>query len=1057
MQNVPTIQGQRTLIIGLGSTGTRVCNQILDRMLWMYQSPENIPWVKFLVIETAQIPTDTVVSQHAHIKLHIKIEPEEFSYLVENPNSFKETINLPAIQIPSLLQDVSGILDGAGNVRFLGRLGFLYPSNFMKIRNAVHELVGQLHNVSIPGASASFTQGVGSETTVNLDGAVHVYVVGSLCGGTASGCFIDLGYMLQEYDFDLFENSTGIFLLPSNQETDRLLVANAVAGLQELNHFSDRRNLYTVQFPHMRQTPFQAKRGTAPYRYTYLAQASNSHISDYPRLVTSTADYLFCDLIGPLGGAKLAERVNMQMFMPQPDLSGRTQKFMTFGQSVIEFPHTKVLKACALKLAGAAFNNLARQHDDMVENQCVQRALAQTPLLMQHNLANRLLRMPDGQSIKHLVNRQIEGRRSLAEKSVDVLDLLQQQIDIAFDGGDVGIALPDMPPRMVQHTIERNALAARDELVDSITDAMRGLLAGEDACGLPGVIAYLKAVKQQMASPAAAIAPQEVITELRAALVDKRAALDKSLNAGCLWTRKKKVKIATRYCIVSLTELYEQRSQFQAQRQIDEIYQFINTWVARFLQRLTGIPCGMQHELTGIIDAYQRMYDQTDTMATDNRGWSRVVNGEELFASGDVEREYDYCLRHSEGKLGIASTDRDVIERALFPQVLTQYLDAAMRELTCDPMQYGRYDAEEGKDPTPFSDDELLQWALLVRPVFEQSINKRSILDRLNSQGASIDTKLKGAFASCAPFLEAHEVHQSYDHHAQKMYGFIAYDTHDPSASDLKKALTNAGVYANWSGKPIANVHIPNRHQIFFIKERGAFSIGLMEQLEVNNKNSKWRNMFMTMSQLGDLRSRGDIGKHDWVSWDEGDQRRRNDAIVHFLIAVALDVAQWESVRAYRFNYPPRQAVDRGTIVFSNNLDEVAKELRDETLFGELKRQIDAKRRSITPTEAVAAIDALIKDDNRVFEEGGERYDSKTSNQLLQVRLGEYMDTDSELKDIWYSDAFYPDRTVQSYFHDEAYYCPNCKGKLGTRVEDLYDIDERGKGVRRCYFCQKII
>ena len=42
----------KTLVIGLGSTGTRVCNELVRRIEWEMGSLERAPWVSFLAVET---------------------------------------------------------------------------------------------------------------------------------------------------------------------------------------------------------------------------------------------------------------------------------------------------------------------------------------------------------------------------------------------------------------------------------------------------------------------------------------------------------------------------------------------------------------------------------------------------------------------------------------------------------------------------------------------------------------------------------------------------------------------------------------------------------------------------------------------------------------------------------------------------------------------------------------------------------------------------------------------------------------------------------------------
>lgn len=131
-------------------------------------------------------------------------------------------------------QPVGSIFEGTKQQRHVGRLGFFVKYN--------DEVYGKLHGVQSLLEQISAGAGAGS-----MDKAqsvkVHIFVVGSLCGGTGSGILLDVCYNLRQ----LFGDRaflTGVLLLPGpfidamgNELQKRHVQANAYATLRELEYF----------------------------------------------------------------------------------------------------------------------------------------------------------------------------------------------------------------------------------------------------------------------------------------------------------------------------------------------------------------------------------------------------------------------------------------------------------------------------------------------------------------------------------------------------------------------------------------------------------------------------------------------------------------------------------------------------------------------------------------------------------------------------------------------------------------------------------------------------
>jgi serine/threonine protein kinase len=122
-----------------------------------------------------------------------------------------------------------------GGLRALGRLAFF--GNYRTITARLH---AELSACTDPRGWAAVTQQTGLSLRTNQP---RVYVVTSLGGGTGSGMFLDLAYVLRCHLEKLgHPNPTvvGVLLLPSGdtRPSDTLGLANAFAAWSELSHFS---------------------------------------------------------------------------------------------------------------------------------------------------------------------------------------------------------------------------------------------------------------------------------------------------------------------------------------------------------------------------------------------------------------------------------------------------------------------------------------------------------------------------------------------------------------------------------------------------------------------------------------------------------------------------------------------------------------------------------------------------------------------------------------------------------------------------------------------------
>lgn len=83
----------KTLVVGLGSTGTEIINTLIDRIEWELGSIKAAPWIRFLALETnGSTPTRLEPTDFRRIEL----TTGEYAQLLNNPQAFDQTINLSA-------------------------------------------------------------------------------------------------------------------------------------------------------------------------------------------------------------------------------------------------------------------------------------------------------------------------------------------------------------------------------------------------------------------------------------------------------------------------------------------------------------------------------------------------------------------------------------------------------------------------------------------------------------------------------------------------------------------------------------------------------------------------------------------------------------------------------------------------------------------------------------------------------------------------------------------------------------------------------------------------
>ncbi|HPZ07486.1 MAG TPA: tubulin-like doman-containing protein [Candidatus Eremiobacteraeota bacterium] len=332
-----------SVIIGLGGTGKRVIMQIRKKIVEEHKSLSNMPILAFLVLDTDEEIVQLAGQESKVLMSSIELQPNEVIHAtITGTQELSANLHLyPHISdwLDPFVLATGDSSHGARAIRALGRLAFFL--NYPIINNAFEQA---RHRVSIVD-NRPFMEKRG----IVVDPGINVYVVGSLCGGTGSGMFLDISYMVKY----LLRNESvseriGYLVLPGTFEgIGHHIKSNAYAALKELNYYS-RGN----PFPFRAEINTKADLPPPPFTYCYLVSNRNECVTfQTPEdLFCMIAHNIFLDFTSQFAQHKRSIRNNIGALTVQPDELGCPQNYMTFGLSSVYFPRERVMNACSYRL-----------------------------------------------------------------------------------------------------------------------------------------------------------------------------------------------------------------------------------------------------------------------------------------------------------------------------------------------------------------------------------------------------------------------------------------------------------------------------------------------------------------------------------------------------------------------------------------------------------------------------------------------------------------------------------------------------------------------------------
>jgi len=349
-----------TLVVGLGGTGKDIVYDIRRRVVSRYGAVENVPYIKYLVVDTdgGQVVSMAGQGQTEEVEDDITLTTHEYIHAVVSAAdiaSIRNSCNQNLLhgQYPYLSGWLTAndlrlpqISTGAGMIRKLGRLA-LYM-NWTAVQQTITSWLQQLR-------SPDTLQAAGFAGQANPP--IDVYVVNSLMGGTGSGMFLDVAYMIRRVRPPA-TTVTGMFILPEEHlgkgEWDYRAIA--YAALWELNHLNDPETVYRAEWP----DGTKAQEADAPFDFLYLLTCGNGQTRlNAHQLKQMVGQAIFMRATSDFSTIIETFHANFGPQMNIPDQYHNNRFYATFGFSTIEVPVETIINSCAYRLLGEVWDRIA--------------------------------------------------------------------------------------------------------------------------------------------------------------------------------------------------------------------------------------------------------------------------------------------------------------------------------------------------------------------------------------------------------------------------------------------------------------------------------------------------------------------------------------------------------------------------------------------------------------------------------------------------------------------------------------------------------------------------
>ena len=361
-ERVPADEKQMVLFVGLGGTGAdaliRMKHQIYNRMKLPVDPKTGIPTadhpanVSFLALDTDG-KTETLAYGNAQMAKNgsevFNIGVSDWVPVLNKLEMDRENGMSYAMWYPPKSNiNVVGGKDGASGKRPIGRAAFF--NRYSDIYNRVKQALDRL-NAANPTAQS-----------------LGIFLFTGIAGGTGSGNYLDISYMLKELGSKAFKavQVFGYVFLPDvnakNFETDYLNY-NGFSALKELDYFME----HGKESTHFFEQPYTATltgTGSVPMDYCHLISAKDigGHLYKYDDVMKSVVESVFCYIANSENEFSLSSYYNnvntLLLNCQSKALYPAAHQYLSVGSASVRIPYMEITTLLAARMFGKMENTV---------------------------------------------------------------------------------------------------------------------------------------------------------------------------------------------------------------------------------------------------------------------------------------------------------------------------------------------------------------------------------------------------------------------------------------------------------------------------------------------------------------------------------------------------------------------------------------------------------------------------------------------------------------------------------------------------------------------------
>jgi hypothetical protein len=346
-----------TLFVGLGGNGGKIVNLLAARLTRHPHWDRVASMTHFVAIDTNKDDLD----KHRDISADCRFLVSSFDArnYVDRKKGLRELPEDPLVTQwvakDYTFRSTQGA--GAGQIRMESRLRLYYnlEEDRAAIRRKLNQLLQECTRRENPWRD-------------NDDRVVRVMVYGSVAGGTGSGGFLPMGYLLRQMVLDAGwgrPSLTGVLTLPTaflqyvKPQLHADILANGYAALKELEFLTRqldyRGGLEEIEF-HFDPGATDRSRQVVnerPFNLVYLIDRPDQvSIDKYEHAVS---DACFLQIFSPLLGHQAGEYDNYEKHQKQLALGHFSVHYGAFGTALLHLPRRDLLRYASLRYVARAF------------------------------------------------------------------------------------------------------------------------------------------------------------------------------------------------------------------------------------------------------------------------------------------------------------------------------------------------------------------------------------------------------------------------------------------------------------------------------------------------------------------------------------------------------------------------------------------------------------------------------------------------------------------------------------------------------------------------------